>query len=99
MNLDEMMKKRMQERAPTYLKNRVDEMIELKRALRAHEFKVFEFAGHKLKGNALSFGFGEIGVLGDRLEKAALAEDIGLIGQIVEELEQRIQFEIKHLSI
>ena len=61
--------------APAYLKNRKNELEQAKQNLSTENFKALEMMGHKIKGNAATYGFPELGVLGGALEEASRNKD------------------------
>lgn len=78
---------RMADLVPGYLSNRRKELLELKRMLETSEFEGIERIGHKLKGNALSYGFPNLGLLGSALEAAANAKDPAKSRELISEIE------------
>ncbi len=61
---------------PQYLTNRRKEIDVLRTAIASEDFKQIRSIGHKLKGNAGSYGFYQLSQIGEALENAALKEDI-----------------------
>ena len=61
----------MAELAPQYLKQRRTEIEEIKQLVEKKDFLSIQTLGHRLKGNAKSYGFEELGNLGSKLEEAA----------------------------
>jgi HPt (histidine-containing phosphotransfer) domain-containing protein len=61
---------------PQYLANRRLELTALEGALANQDFETIQSTGHKLKGNAGSYGFYELTELGDCLEKAGKEKDL-----------------------
>ena len=59
-----------------YLSKKKAEVAECMGSIQQSEFKSSSHLGHKLKGNALSFGFDDLGKLGDQLEVAANKMDL-----------------------
>lgn len=82
----EKLERRVKNMAPTYLQNRRKDMVDMRQWLATGEFKMIERIGHRMKGNALSYGFADLGLLGGELENAARAGDknrvIGLLSRI-----------------
>ena len=72
---------------PAYLQNRHNELSELKNLIIKLEYKQIERIGHRLKGNALSYGFPKLSEYGAQLETAAKALDQELIHTIIEKIE------------
>ncbi len=81
------LEKRMAELAPNYLANRRKELLDLKKFAASSEVESVQRIGHRLKGNALSYGFPELGKLGSDLEKAAQAQDFTLIHKVISKIE------------
>jgi HPt (histidine-containing phosphotransfer) domain-containing protein len=63
---------------PQYLSNRRLEITTLDSALAEKNFETIQSIGHKLKGNAGSYGFYELTALGDALEKAGKEMNLDL---------------------
>ncbi len=60
---------------PSYVKARRDEAQELAKLLEKSDWERLRTIGHRLKGNARTYGFAPLGELGARLEEAAQAQD------------------------
>lgn len=58
----------------------------LQDAIKHSDFSAIRMFGHNLKGNGASFGFPALADLGDRLESAALRNDLGPMERLVGEL-------------
>jgi len=63
---------------PQYLANRRAEVIILMDAIALEDFSIIQNIGHKLKGNAGSYGFSKLTILGSTLEKAGQQRDLEL---------------------
>jgi HPt (histidine-containing phosphotransfer) domain-containing protein len=63
---------------PQYLANRRAEVILLTDAVALEDFSIIQNIGHKLKGNAGSYGFSKLTLLGSILEKAGQQRDLAL---------------------
>ena len=61
---------------PDYLANRRKEVETLDLAIKSHDFDTIQTVGHKLKGNAGSYGFDELTRLGNILEEAGKSRDL-----------------------
>jgi HPt (histidine-containing phosphotransfer) domain-containing protein len=61
---------------PKYLENRKAEIHSLGEALAQRDFTAIKNVGHKLKGNAGSYGFTFLSELGLIIEKAAASQDV-----------------------
>ncbi len=73
--------------APQYLSHRRLEIGELKSYLGTSHFDKIQSLGHRLKGNAKSYGFEELGWIGKRLEEAAEKKDAEEIQTLISETE------------
>lgn len=76
---------------PNYLENRKKELSELKTFLVAHDYPSIERVGHKLKGNAASYGFDELGLIGAQLETSAKNSDHSQTTHLIGEIETFLQ--------
>ncbi len=61
---------------------------ELQDAIKHSDFPAIRIFGHNLKGNGANFGFPWLSELGDRLESAALRNELGPMEALVYELRQ-----------
>ena len=83
-----------------YIQHRIDDLNELTKALTHSDFAPFRKIGHQLKGNATSFGFGELLPLANRMHDLNAQNILQQGPSIVEELKTWISskkenFEIK----
>ncbi len=69
------LERKLKSMGPRYLENRRGELADYQKWIQGAEYKNLERAGHRMKGNALSYGFPDLGLLGGELELAAKAED------------------------
>ena len=60
----------------------------LQDAIKHSDFPTIRIFGHNLKGNGANFGFPLLSELGDRLESAALRNELGPMEVLVDELQQ-----------
>jgi hypothetical protein len=60
---------------PRYLEHRARDVAALHRSLDLGDFPTIVRIGHNLRGNGVSYGFPEVGAMGDALEAAATAKD------------------------
>jgi HPt (histidine-containing phosphotransfer) domain-containing protein len=60
---------------PKFIARRRQDVATIRDALARGDVEVIVRIGHNLRGNGLSFGFPEIGPIGERLEAAAEASD------------------------
>ncbi|MFZ9594931.1 MAG: response regulator [Bdellovibrionia bacterium] len=74
------------ELVPQYLINRHEELKDLKQFIETQEFQRIETIGHRLKGNAKSYGFEALGRLGGALEFAAQKKDLLAVEQVAHQM-------------
>ncbi|MEO5968973.1 MAG: response regulator, partial [Bdellovibrionia bacterium] len=87
------------ELVPEYLKNRKAEIGELRQLIEKADFKKMETIGHRLKGNAKSYGFEDLGKLGGQLESASREKDPTKAGAIITDMEKLLaQVSLKNQS-
>jgi len=60
----------------------------LRDAIRQSDFSALRIFGHNLKGNGANFGFPVLSELGDRMESAALRNELGPMEALIGELRQ-----------
>ena len=60
---------------PRFLENRRTEIERLRESARADDLGAVRAVGHKLKGSGGTFGFDDLSVLGERLEKTSERTD------------------------
>lgn len=76
---------------PTYLKNRLNDLEILKEAAIRDDFQTISNMGHKIKGNAKSYGFEDLGVIANGLEVAAKSKNSNEIRTLMLKMESFIQ--------
>lgn len=76
------------ELVPEYLKNRKAELGELRKFVENSDYKKIETIGHRLKGNAKSYGFEDLGKLGSLLETASKNKDLSQAVTIIGDMEK-----------
>lgn len=86
--------KEMQE---SYLSRRMIELDELTSYLAKKAWKAIETVGHQIKGNAESYGFPKLSVIGKDLENAARLQDERVIAEVLEKLKLQVLEEKKIL--
>lgn len=59
-----------------YIERRQSDLQSCLEALQKNEFGTLERIGHQIKGNATSFGFDDLAVIGENLEQAAKKQDL-----------------------
>lgn len=74
---------------PKYIKNREADLQKITEAFKAGQLEDIQMIGHRIKGNATSFGFPELSELAARIEVAA--RDGGDLKLLITELELMIQ--------
>ena len=72
------------ELAPGYLLRRHEEATQLSLLLQAADFDAIQSIGHKLSGNASTYGFHEISRIGVEIENAAQCKETSKIEQLIE---------------
>ncbi len=75
-----------QEMKTTYLQRRRTDIEKCRSALSMGEFDLIARVGHKMKGNAETFGFHSLETIGTELEKAAEENDPANISQLLVQL-------------
>lgn len=77
---------------PHYLQNRANDVTILRRALEERNFEILRRTGHSMKGSGGGYGFRGLTEIGDRIEAAALREDVvtvqSCVGELVDYLER-----------
>jgi signal transduction histidine kinase/CheY-like chemotaxis protein len=86
-NITDDIEKQLADLAPQYLSNRSRELGELRAMLKELNFDKIQTLGHRLKGNAKSYGFEELGVIGAKLEESAQKQDVDHIKILIQESE------------
>lgn len=67
-----------------YMERRKKDIESLRSALSSKTFDEFKRIGHQLKGNAASFGYGELEKVAVQLEAAGVSEDLHEAGKTVD---------------
>lgn len=73
-----------------YIERRKKDLESLRAALTSKTFDEFKRIGHQLKGNAASFGYGDLEKVAIQMEVAGESEDLGEASRQVQALEQWI---------
>lgn len=60
---------------PSFLQNRAKDLVNISQALGSKDFKTIQVIGHKLAGNAGSYGLADLGEIGAKIEMAAIKND------------------------
>jgi HPt (histidine-containing phosphotransfer) domain-containing protein len=58
-----------------YLERRKKDVIDCMRALNTDDYELLERVGHQMRGNAISFGYGELTQIGEILEDSARSKN------------------------
>ena len=74
-----------------FLSNRRRDLNALAAALSTQDWTALQTLGHRMKGLAGSYGFEEIGVIGSRLEQAAIRQESDRITSAIKELEHILE--------
>jgi HPt (histidine-containing phosphotransfer) domain-containing protein len=74
------------ELVPAYMKRRHEEVARLREFVAQQDAEGVRMIGHKLSGNASTYGFHELSRLGMEFEFAAKSKDFAKIGQLILEL-------------
>jgi HPt (histidine-containing phosphotransfer) domain-containing protein len=67
-----------------YIERRRTDLENCRKALLQDDFKTLAQVGHQIKGNAITFGFEELGILATELESSALEKDKKQLGLILD---------------
>jgi HPt (histidine-containing phosphotransfer) domain-containing protein len=83
----------------TYLKRRRGDILRCQNALTSGDLETIERIGHKMKGNAETFGFDPLADIGISLENAAQERDIPTLknvlnqfGKVLDELSAEAEY-------
>lgn len=68
---------------PTFLSNRMKDLGAILDAIKSNDIKAIQVIGHKLAGNAGSYGLPDLGQIGVNLEMAAIKQDINSIKSLL----------------
>ncbi len=71
---------------PAFLDNRRKDLSRMQDALAQEDYEAIRTTGHRMKGLAGSYGFSDIGAVGERLELAARSRDLAAIRQEIDQL-------------
>jgi len=85
---------------PNYLKNREGDISNCKMDLAKKDFKHISEIGHKIRGNAATYGFIELSSIGERLELSALSQNSSDTEKALKEFENYLQnIEIEYVKV
>jgi HPt (histidine-containing phosphotransfer) domain-containing protein len=74
-----------------YLQRRKADLVALEEACSKMEAPFLQRIGHQLRGNALSYGFDELSVIGTQLETASKNNDFTEATQLVKKIKQYVE--------
>lgn len=74
-----------------YLKNRLEEIERAVQLIEINDFSMAKKMGHQTKGNAVTFGLPQIGIIGFQLERAADFEDKVDVLKLIKKMKSTIQ--------
>lgn len=77
----------------TYLKRRLDELDRCRSALKEAEWDLISRVGHKIKGNAETFGFESLTNIGNEIETAAQAKNPVKVSESLDQLARVLELE------
>ncbi|MBI4002958.1 MAG: response regulator, partial [Nitrospira defluvii] len=75
-----------QQRRPQFLEHRRKDLGAMRQAAARQDYEAIRTMGHRIKGVAGSYGFPDIGTVGQRLEQSARARDLAAIHREIEQL-------------
>lgn len=85
---------------PSYLRRRREDLIQFRMLLEGRDFQAIQQLGHKLSGNAATFGFKTLSQLGTDLEDAADHRDVTRIEELLSSLGEHLEaIEVLPLAI
>ncbi|NQU65269.1 MAG: Hpt domain-containing protein [SAR324 cluster bacterium] len=67
---------------PSFLKNRAEDIKKVQAYLAENDFESIQMLGHSLKGNGAGYGFDELSVIGQELERAAIDKSAETIDKV-----------------
>ena len=73
-----------------YLSRRIQDLIHLKEALAKNDFSLALKLGHQVKGNAVTFEFPHMAIIGVELEHAAKKQDKETLMSLIQKMESAI---------
>jgi len=76
---------------PRYLENRKRDLETLSEALHKGDFKTVQVISHKIKGHALSYGFGPLSSTCAMMERAATEKKLEIIVSLLNEYRDYIE--------
>ena len=77
--------KEIQQRRPQFLEHRRQDLDAMRQAAAQKDYEAIRTMGHRIKGVAGSYGFPDIGAVGQRLEESARSRDfVSIQGQIAQ---------------
>jgi len=76
---------------PLFMKNKKQEIYDLRKYLGIHNYDQIVFLGHRIKGSGSGYGFKTIGDIGLQLEHYGAMRDENQIYDLINQLETYIQ--------
>lgn len=73
-----------------YIERRKAELTQMEDAIANKDFDSLSVFGHNMKGNAESYGFEDLGLMGAKLEQAAKSEELDKIKSLYQNIKSFI---------
>lgn len=70
-----------------YIERRKKDLVDCRQALSKHDFECISGVGHQIKGNAATFGFGELTPMAIEMEKLAATKDLTNLAEVLNRFE------------
>ncbi len=64
---------------PGFLANRQRDLVTIESCLKQGDLNTIRMLGHRMKGDGGGYGFDQISVIGDQLERAAMAHNLSAL--------------------
>ncbi len=75
----------------TYLNRRREDVARCRAALKQRDWMIIRRTGHKIKGNAETFGFASLAPLAANLEACADTEDLGRAEDLLTQMDKVVE--------
>jgi HPt (histidine-containing phosphotransfer) domain-containing protein len=72
---------------PRFISHRAEDVAAIRLALDHGDYAIIARLGHNMRGNGRSYGFPEIASIGERMEAAALTQDVASVREQLAALE------------
>lgn len=90
----------LQDLIPKYIQNRVNDISICKESIKNNNYQPISEIGHKIKGNAATYGFVKLSEIGSRLEMSAINKNEQDIIQTISEFEEYLEgIEIEYVKV